>query len=88
MTCTWEGCEADGVHEQRDRDRKVWATLCQEHHDELEAAVVSMKAAVILRAWVRAQGGAKAAVQRMKGTMTTIAAMMEGLAKANGAGRA
>lgn len=62
--CTWVGCDSDGIHELGDRNGQKWAILCESHNDEMDRAVNSPQVGDIVRAWVRAQGGAKAAAAR------------------------
>lgn len=67
--CTWQGkdqprCNAPAPHELRDQDAQVWARLCDLHqarYDELQA----QGARGILGGWIAAQGGARAAAERM-----------------------
>lgn len=64
--CTWEGCTSIGEYKQVAKDGEVWATLCFIHHTELDEAVGTTPARMIL-AWIKAQGGSKAAARRMTG---------------------
>jgi hypothetical protein len=64
--CTWEGCVADATHPQLDKAGHIWAQLCNEHHNELDAALEALSVKATLRAWVKAQGGAKAAARRVQ----------------------
>lgn len=66
FNCTWQDppdkrCENLGMHEEVDKDGKIWANLCQEHHQELEYAIDKdpFDIPLMLRCWVRAGGGAK-----------------------------
>jgi hypothetical protein len=63
-SCTWQDCTRDGTREQIAQDGAVWAVLCEQHHKELDDAIGSMNPPVLMRAWVRAQGGAKKAAAR------------------------
>lgn len=63
--CTWAACEAGGEVDQVGNDGSVWARLCRPHHDELEAAIASFDPKKLMRAYIKAQGGAKAAAARM-----------------------
>lgn len=65
MKCTWSECEDQGLYVELDRDNKPWANLCAPHHAELETAIGSMDAKALLRSWLRAQGGARKAAERM-----------------------
>lgn len=62
MKCTWIGCTAVAAHVKLDKDGAVWAQLCSAHNREFEGAKT---APAVLAAWVKAQGGAKAAAGRM-----------------------
>lgn len=62
--CTWEGCTRTGGYKQVAKDGQVWATLCGPHHTELDEAMATTPARMI-GAWIKAQGGAKAAARRM-----------------------
>lgn len=63
--CTWIDCQASGFYEQKAKDGRVWATLCETHDKLVHAAYESGDVKRILSNWVKAQGGAKAAVSRM-----------------------
>lgn len=63
-TCTWVKCDNRAVHDQVGRDGDVWACLCNEHQIELQTAMRSGPQQVC-SAWVKAQGGARAATDRM-----------------------
>jgi hypothetical protein len=65
--CTWKECTERAAHEQRGNDGTVWANLCAQHHAELGAAIGSTDVRVLLRAWVRAGGGADATARRLDG---------------------
>lgn len=65
MECRWEGCQKDGTQDQIDRDGAVWACLCVEHDKKLDEAVKSLDPKLFVSAWIKAQGGAKAAAARM-----------------------
>ena len=69
MKCTWVDCQNDACYPQVGSDQVQWANLCEAHHREVEAASFSspFDAKVMLRCWVRAMGGAKAAAKRMVG---------------------
>ena len=62
--CTWVDCTAAATKAQIAADGEQWAHLCETHFLELDTA---MKAGVkpMLSAWVKAQGGTKAAAKRM-----------------------
>lgn len=70
MTCTWVDCSKEATVPQIAKDGDQWANLCVEHDAEIDKALVSMDVKVVLRNWLRAQGGAKAAAARMTGRRT------------------
>lgn len=57
--CTWKDCDGIAAFSQYDKNGKEWANLCDEHNEELDAAVEDPSPKAILRAWVLASGGAK-----------------------------
>ena len=63
--CTWVDCQASGFLLQLDQQKRPWATLCETHHRLLHDALEAKDARKILSYWVKAQGGAKAAKDRM-----------------------
>lgn len=69
MKCTWEGCTLEATHPQLSNDDSVWANLCDIHHSENDKAMHDLfngkGPAGILRSWIKAQGGVKAAATRM-----------------------
>lgn len=66
MNCTWLGCAEQASHDKTSKDGAIWARLCDTHEAKFNEAVASgVKGA--LSAWVKAQGGAKAAADRMTG---------------------
>ena len=60
-SCTWQDCTQ--LVPQIAKDGSQWADLCAAHAQELEDNLLDAKG--VLRCWVRAQGGAKAAAERM-----------------------
>lgn len=54
-----------GPWNETDRNGLVWTNLCTEHREELEVALSTKLPAIILKAWIKAQGGAKKAAQRL-----------------------
>ena len=67
--CTWQDpakppCSNRGLHPQTAQDGEVWAVLCDEHHEMLDS-VIGKDVKKMLSYWVRAQGGAKTASNRM-----------------------
>jgi len=67
MECTWRDCESDGTNPQLDNKKREWANLCQEHHDEIENSIAAdpFEPKRLMRAWIKAQGGAKEASKRI-----------------------
>lgn len=53
--CTWARCERVGHYQQLDSTDQEWAVLCLIHHRELHAAVESLHAKKMLRAWALAK---------------------------------
>lgn len=74
--CTWAGCDKDGGTPQLGRNGQEWARLCDEHAKELDADASSGVPKRIMRAWVKAQGGAKAAAERTSRCLGPIAAAL------------
>ena len=74
--CTWERCTRGGPHEHKDKQGAVWATLCAEHDSQLQVALVSGEPKKILSAWVKAQGGSRAAAGRMQPAIDAGARLM------------
>ena len=65
--CSWENCQneggiSDGFKVQLDRQGKMWAFLCSAHVKELNKGLKS-DAKGILRSWILAKGGTKAAAK-------------------------
>jgi hypothetical protein len=76
MKCTWEECRRRAEHEEKANNGSVWARLCQAHHEELKKAIarsldedgkLPMMPRLLLRAWVKAQGGSRKAAKRLSG---------------------
>lgn len=63
--CTWVDCRLEAMHPQERGDGGIWANLCQSHHDELESCLASLDPRKLLSSWIKAQGGAKKAAQRI-----------------------
>jgi hypothetical protein len=67
--CTWVDCVDEAKVKHLDRDGKPWAHLCCFHSGEMDDAAdigsPSWKPGALMRCWIRAQGGAKAAADRM-----------------------
>ena len=63
--CTWKGCSENAIKEQLDKNGKIWANLCDNHHDKLNNVINDpKKIKKILSYWVKAQGGAEVATRR------------------------
>jgi hypothetical protein len=65
MICTWKDCNNKAEYFCLNREGVAWANLCKVHDKELDEAVISSIPKIILRAWVRASGGASIIVDRM-----------------------
>ena len=69
MQCSWASkdvqCQHEGVVAQRGKDGSQWAELCPEHDRQLTEAVNSGDVKKLMAAYIKAQGGAKAAAARM-----------------------
>lgn len=64
--CTWQSCPNEATHPQVSKDQgDTWAELCDDHSTHLRAAIVSGDEARLAQAWVLAQGGPRAAQQRI-----------------------
>ncbi len=64
IPCTWQGCSAPNGTPYLDRNGRPWAHLCEEH---TEALLIALGEAPhkMLAAWIKAQGGLKAAADAM-----------------------
>lgn len=62
--CTWEGCDRTAVCPQIGSDKAVWANLCTRHDAELSRAISDSKPPTMMAAYVKAQGGSRAAADR------------------------
>lgn len=73
VKCTWMDpepggrCQHEAEHVQRDKGGAPWANLCAVHNAELQAALDAepFNPARMMRAWVRAGGGAEAMAKRI-----------------------
>jgi hypothetical protein len=63
LHCTWEGCHLTASKPQMAKDGKQWANLCEAHDRQLSESFAK-PVPVWLAAWVKAQGGPKAAADR------------------------
>jgi hypothetical protein len=77
VPCAWSDCQQPGSIAQVDRHGVLWATLCEQHSKELDAAVGTFDPADALRAWVKASGGAAALAKRF--TVDDLARTVEAL---------
>lgn len=64
MKCDYYGCEDDAM---ADPDIKEGMQFCAEHDRQFTAAARDENPMKILGFWVKAQGGAKRATERMMG---------------------
>jgi len=62
--CTWVNCKKSAMRPQIAKDGEVWATLCELHHFKINNFDKS-NVKEMLSFWVKAQGGAKKASQRV-----------------------
>lgn len=63
--CTWVDCKNTATSPQIAKDGQQWANLCDEHVIALEKAQSNAKG--MIGAWIKAQGGAKIATDRVMG---------------------
>jgi hypothetical protein len=68
--CTWVDppevrCSSAATHAELSNDKTPWAHTCDIHHAMIEDGIVNFTPQKMLRNWVRAQGGHKAAAARM-----------------------
>ena len=68
MKCTWKDCTEEAIYPLLDKNGNQWAKLCEKHYNEHERAMDRFMEGggpkKMLSAWVKAQGGAKAAADR------------------------
>lgn len=77
VPCSWADCSDNGVIGQRDKNGTLWATLCDKHSTELDKAVEVFDPKELLRAWVKASGGA--AVMTRRAPLTDLDRTVEAL---------
>ena len=65
ICCTWKDCKQEAIHPQFARDGEQWANLCGLHLKFLEDAMKDHNPRILLSAWIKAQGGAKKAANRV-----------------------
>lgn len=65
VCCSWKECKQQAEYPQVSKSNQIWAVLCEEHRDELDRAVASANVRKLMGAWIKAQGGAKAAAERI-----------------------
>lgn len=76
--CTWAGCDQAATHPQVAADGEQWANLCDAHDQRWQAARVDLEnPSRMLGCWVNAQGGARAATDRMQPTIDAISRFMQ-----------
>lgn len=74
MTCTWVDCSNPAVHPWKNKSNEVWANLCEDHNRKLDDSINDMlagdkdehKVKVHLSYWVKAHGGSKKMMERMR----------------------
>lgn len=72
MTCTWEGCTEEASRPQIGQDGQQWANLCPKHDERLHQAIADVdQPHRMIGYWVTAQGGARAATDRLKPQVNT-----------------
>ncbi len=84
VLCSWADCLDTGLVKQRDKNGTLWATLCDKHSTELDKAVEVFDPKELLRAWVKASGGAAVMARRVPKSeiaRTAEALMLSGRAK-------
>ena len=74
--CTWAGCLRDGKHPQLNGQGNQWANLCDEHNTEHEAALASLNPKQLIRAWIKAIGGAKQMAGKMAPEVTVTGKLL------------
>jgi hypothetical protein len=67
MKCTYEGCDREATIPQVAKDGEVWANFCKEHEDQINKSIDTGDVRALMRDWVKGQGGAKAAADRVMG---------------------
>lgn len=65
MNCTWEDCLNEGEYKQIGMDGDTWAVLCKEHNEIMDGSLTDLKPKLVISNWIKAQGGAKKAAERM-----------------------
>ena len=63
--CTWLECKLEAVKQYEDSNGKMWANLCRKHHELLDAVIQDGESKLIIATWVKAQGGAEKAANRL-----------------------
>jgi len=63
--CTWVDCENEATHNQRDKNENVWAILCDVHLKLFNAAMENGNIKMVIATWIKAQGGAHVATERV-----------------------
>jgi len=63
--CTWEGCRKPATAVHKDSAGVAWADLCGTHDKQLTVVLGDPKPAAMMRAWIKAQGGAARTAKRV-----------------------
>jgi hypothetical protein len=80
--CTWVECAEPATVPQRGRDGSQWADLCADHDKQLSDAIASGNPKKLMSAYIKAQGGAKKAAERMApGAQKVVSGLMAALRK-------
>jgi hypothetical protein len=69
--CTFSECDQEAVHPLTQLDGKVWARLCEAHHEELLRLLKEEDAPGLIRFWVRSHGTKDRWIARMMGRENT-----------------
>ena len=79
--CTWKDCLNEAKHDQKGRDGKVWASLCEGHHKALDEAIDnSLKDTnprMLIAAWANAGHKARDWSDMAKATSNMIGSLLK-----------
>lgn len=74
--CTWKDCLQLACNPQLSEYGAEWANLCNAHEEELNAGIKSGDFKKLMRAYVRAKGGAEKSAQAMQPEIKAAAIMV------------